>query len=63
MRLDLGNAQINRLSGNPAELWSMPSYPGTPVVDLCDPNLVPPPVAAPPAVSNRPRRDRPRLWQ
>ena len=64
MRLDLGNAQINRLSGNPAELWTMPSYPGTPMVDLCNPNLIPPaaaspPAAAVPAMSNRPRRDRP----
>ncbi|MDY0167200.1 MAG: hypothetical protein RBS80_11695 [Thermoguttaceae bacterium] len=34
MRINLGNVQINRLSGNPAELWSMPRYPGAAVVDL-----------------------------
>ena len=34
MRLDLSNVQINQLAANPAELWSMPSYPGYPAVDL-----------------------------
>ena len=34
MQINLGNVQINRLSGNPAELWSMPQYPGTAMVDL-----------------------------
>lgn len=38
MRLDLGNAQVNRLQATP-EMWSMPNYPGTPLVDLCDPSL------------------------
>lgn len=47
MQIDLGNVQVNRLSGNPAELWAMPQYPGTPVVDLCDPNMQPPLVAPP----------------
>ncbi|HYW78743.1 MAG TPA: hypothetical protein VE890_04165 [Thermoguttaceae bacterium] len=44
MKIELGPVQINRLSGDPAELWSMPSYSGYPVVNLCDP--VGPPVAA-----------------
>lgn len=34
MRINLGNVHINRLSGDPGELWSMPRYPGTAVVDL-----------------------------
>ncbi len=34
MRVNLGNVQINRLAGNPAELWSMPRYPGAALVDL-----------------------------
>ncbi len=34
MRISLGNVQINRLAGNPAELWSMPRYPGAALVDL-----------------------------
>lgn len=38
LHLDLGNVQINRLSGNPAELWTMPYYAGSPMVDLCNPN-------------------------
>ena len=39
MRLDLGNVRINRPEGIPAELWAMPTFPGTPMVDLGDPNL------------------------
>ncbi len=34
MRINLGNVQINRLAGNPAELWSIPRYPGAALVDL-----------------------------
>jgi hypothetical protein len=56
LRIDLGNVQINRLSGNPAELWSMPNYPGTPFVNLADPNFQPPRAAAPAAVSARPQQ-------
>lgn len=37
MRIDLGNVQINRLLGDPSSLWSMPSYPGAPLVDLAAP--------------------------
>ena len=49
MRLDLGAVQVNQLQGNPAELWTIPSYPGWPLVDLGNPNLSygsPPGVAA-----------------
>ena len=28
LRIDLGNVEINRLSGDRTKLWSMPSYPG-----------------------------------
>jgi len=41
MRIDLGPVQINRLSGNPAELWNMPIINGTPAVNLADPNAQP----------------------
>ncbi len=51
MRLDLGNVQINRLPGNQAELWTMPSYQGSPQVDLCDPSFQPPPGVPPVAIS------------
>ena len=27
LRIDLGNVEINRLSGDRTALWSMPSYP------------------------------------
>jgi hypothetical protein len=37
MRIDLGNVQINRLSGDCSSLWSMPSYPNAPLVDLARP--------------------------
>lgn len=41
IRIDLGAVQINRLSGNSAELWNMPSIQGTPAVNLADPNVQP----------------------
>lgn len=41
LRIDLGNVEINRPLGNAAALWSMPSYPGAPLVDLADPNFPP----------------------
>jgi len=39
VRLDLGNVQVNRLPPNQAELWTMPNYPGYPLVDLADPRM------------------------
>jgi hypothetical protein len=48
MRINLGSVEINRLAGT-AELWAMPSYPGSPPVDLCSANSAPPTSAAPPA--------------
>ena len=48
MRVDLGTVQVNQLQGNPAELWTMPSYPGSPLVDLGNPNL---PYGPPPGMS------------
>ncbi len=51
MRMELGNVEINRLSGDRASLWSMPSYPGAVPVNLADPNFrppgAPPPLAVP----------------
>jgi len=55
MRIDLGNVEINRLSGNSAELWTVPNYPDTPLVDIGDPNFRPPVGPAPaPAPMRRP---------
>jgi len=45
MRLDLGKVQINRLPNHAGELWTMPSYQGSPFVDLCDPDFRRPPVS------------------
>ena len=39
MRIDLGNVRINPPEGIPAELWGMPTFPDTPMVDLGNPNL------------------------
>ncbi len=48
LRIDLGNVEINRLAGDRTALWSMPSVPGSPAVDIGDPNFQfpTPPMAA-----------------
>jgi hypothetical protein len=48
MTIDLGPVLVNRTMGNPAELWAMPNYPGSPLVDLCDPRTVAPTIGARP---------------
>ncbi len=53
MRIDLGNVEINRAPGDPASLWTMPSYPNVPLVDLADPRNFPSSGAAPVAASNQ----------
>jgi hypothetical protein len=58
MRIDLGNARVNRLSGDPGQLWAMPSYAGAPPIDLCGPG-VSPPGTAPAAGSAAMRRAAP----
>jgi hypothetical protein len=62
LRIDLGNVEINRPLGDPAALWSMPSYPGWPLRDMGDPNFQPPGAAAPPAATGRPPAPQPQ-WQ
>jgi hypothetical protein len=55
MRIDLGNVEINRLSGDAAALWTIPTYPDTPLVDIGDPNFRPPAVGSPaPVPMHRP---------
>lgn len=61
MRVDLGPVQINRLAGNPAELWTMPYFQNATAVDLGNPNLQLPQPPPPPAVSSRPR-PQPQGW-
>ncbi|MGD0656010.1 MAG: hypothetical protein ABSA16_16870 [Thermoguttaceae bacterium] len=41
IRIDLGPVEINRLSGNAAELWTMPQIPGAAAVNLANPNVQP----------------------
>ncbi len=60
LKVDLGSVQINQLSGDPAQLFQMPNYPGHQPVDVGDPSFQPPvpsPTAfAPPALEPAPRR-------
>ena len=61
LHINLGNVEINRLSGDRAALWTMPSYPGVPPVDLADPrNFAPPANQAP--MANAVQRP-PANWQ
>jgi hypothetical protein len=55
IRIDLGPVEINRLSGNAAELWTMPQIPGAPAVNLANPNAQPT-VTQPPGVNPAPQR-------
>jgi hypothetical protein len=62
MRIELGNVEVNRPLGDPGELWTIPTFPGTPMVDLCDPRLRPAPAAAlPPGVYPQGDRRGPNL--
>jgi hypothetical protein len=58
LRIDLGDVEINRLSGDSPALWSMPGYPGAPPIDMADPNFRPPMLAPPPPAA-RPGPARP----
>ncbi len=61
MRIDLGNVEINRPLSN-AALWTMPQYPGAPLVNLADPNFRP--QAGRSQVPETTRRERPQSnWQ
>ncbi|HEY1600865.1 MAG TPA: hypothetical protein VGG64_14755 [Pirellulales bacterium] len=59
MTIELNNVAVNQLSGDPQQLWAMPTYgPSTPVVNLADPNLrlrstEPEPPTPPPAYPER----------
>ena len=61
LRIDLGNVEINRLTGDRTALWSMPSISGTPAINIGDPSFqfAPPPATAatgrPPMPANRQR--------
>jgi hypothetical protein len=55
MRIDLGDVQVNRLSSNTGELFTLPSYPGSPLIDMGDPNFQFSTPATPAAISTGPR--------
>jgi hypothetical protein len=54
LRIDLGNVEINRLSNDRPALWQMPSIPGTPLVDMGDPNFRLPGSATPVTAHRQP---------
>jgi hypothetical protein len=63
LRIDLGNVEINHLTSDRAQLWTMPSIPGATPINIGDPNFQFPaqPMAAPPrrsAMSGRQRQVR-----
>jgi len=39
IRITLGNVQINRLTGESPALWTIPNIPGSPMVDISDPQF------------------------
>ena len=47
MNIDLGNFQINRMVGDPAQIWAKPIYAGSAEIDLC--RSGPPPSFPPPS--------------
>jgi hypothetical protein len=51
MRVELGPTEINTLTDNRYELWTMPTYDGYPAVNLCSPNWP----RRPASVSSRPQ--------
>jgi len=57
MTIELNTVQVNQLTGDPQQLWSMPNYgPTTTPVNLADPNLrfATPEPNAPPAAYPEP---------
>ena len=56
IRIDLGAVEINRLSGNTANLWMMPQIPGTPAVDMANLNNQPVASQSPSIMSQPPGR-------
>ena len=48
LRIDLGNVEINRLSADRTALWTMPTYPSAPPIDMGDPSFQFP---SPPAIA------------
>jgi hypothetical protein len=55
MQINLGTVEINRPITNGGQLWAMPTYPGFPAVDLCNPRQVP----GAPAMTTRPYVNNP----
>jgi len=43
MTIELRNVSVNQLAGDPAQLFTLPTYPGFNAVDLGDPSFRPPP--------------------
>jgi len=43
LKIDVGNYHINRLLGDPEQLWALPRPDGYPLINLADPRNQPPP--------------------
>ena len=52
--VDVSTYVINRLSGDPAELWVMPVMEGSPAINLADPGFRPALAAPPPGPPTTP---------
>ena len=51
IRLHLGTVEINRTIPYAEQLWTMPTYEGSPPIDLCSPNATLPAAGTTPALS------------
>lgn len=64
MRIELGVVEVNRPQPNSTALWQPANYPGSPWIDMGNPNFRPP-MSAPPVASRQPPpanvRQRPTL--
>lgn len=60
--LQLGQVRINQITGDPMQLWSVPNYPGAPIVDIGRPDFQMPGAApsgqAPPYARRLPEPQR-----
>ena len=53
MHIELGNVEVNRPQPNASALWPPSTYPGSPWINMGDPNFQPP-MSAPPVASRQP---------
>ncbi len=54
LKIDVSSYLINRLYGDPSQLWSIPQPRGVPLVNIADPNFRPPLSNSPPTPTGSP---------